>query len=434
MDVIRHRAHVGLAIELEHRHQLLLAEEWLNLEQAPRRRRRPKRWWVRPWLIPARRLEFGHYTRLMQELRVEDENAFTNYIRLPPQLFDELLQRIGPIIQKEETRLRKPLDAGLKLALTLRHMAAGDKFTTLHYGFRCGHSNIGQIVKEVCQALVEELKDEVMQLPRTQDDWRGIAQQFQDRWNVPHALGALDGKHIRIKKPPRSGSVYFNYKGYFSVVLLALVDADYKFLWIDTGGEGHQSDGQLFGLSNLKQCIDDSSINFPDDEPLPNDDQDMPYFILGDDAFALRTFLMKPYSRRGLNNETMVANYRISRGRRVVENAFGIMASRWRCFLGTLDQRPEAVRDLIEAAVVLHNLMRIRFPTIGNVEVDRDNDAHDVIPGAWREDVQLQDMPQPYARNRDSKAAKIQRDYLKAYFNSPAGSVPWQDRLAGLNN
>ena len=103
-------------------------------------------------------------------------------------------------------------------------------------------------MQEVCQAITQELKDEVMPLPRTQEDWNAIAQQFQDRWNVPHALGALDGKHIPIRKPHNSGSVFYNYKGFFSVVLLSPVGAGYKFIWIDTGGEGHQSDGQLFGV------------------------------------------------------------------------------------------------------------------------------------------------------------------------------------------
>ena len=420
-------------MELEYQHQLLVAENRKRREP-PRRQRRRKRWWVRPWLTPARRLEYGHYNRLMQELRVEDENSFTNYVRMPPQMFDELLQRITPVIQRQHTRLRPPLEAGLKLALTLRHLATGDRYPTLHYDFRCGRINVGVIVQEVCQAIIQELKDEVMPLPRTQEDWKAISQQFQDRWHVPHALGALDGKHIALKKPPKSGSLYYNYKGFFSVVLMALVDADYKFIWIDTGGQGRQSDGQIFGASKLKECIDDHTINFPDEEPLPNDDKDTPYFILGDDAFALRTFLMKPYSRRGLSDEMMVANYRISRGRRVVENGFGIMANRWRCFLGTLEQHPNTVRTLVETAVLLHNLMRIRFPAIGNTEVDHQDGNHNIIPGAWRADMQMHEVPHPYARNRDHQMAKIQRDYLTAYFNSAAGSVPWQERLAGLKN
>ena len=130
--------------------------------------------------------------------------------------------------------------------------------------------------------------------------------------------GALDGKHVAIRNPHNSGSVFYNYKGFFSVVLLAQVGADYKFIWIDTGGESHQSVGQLFGASELKECIDDNTITFPDSDPLPNADRHTPYYILGDDAFSLRMFFpMKPYGRRDLDNDMMVANYRICKGRRV---------------------------------------------------------------------------------------------------------------------
>ena len=66
--------------------------------------------------------------------------------------------------------------------------------------------------------------------PTDPEDWKKIEERFRNRWNVPHAVSALDGKHIAIKKPKKGGSEYFNYKAYFSVVLLPLVDEDYKFL------------------------------------------------------------------------------------------------------------------------------------------------------------------------------------------------------------
>ena len=108
-------------------------------------------WWVRPWLTPARRLEYGHYNRLMQELRVEDENAFAHYVRIPPHMFDELLNRISTVIQRRDTHMRPALHAGMKLAMTLRHLATGDQYHTLqclpmwlqHSGMECAGSLSG---------------------------------------------------------------------------------------------------------------------------------------------------------------------------------------------------------------------------------------------------------------------------------------------------
>ena len=76
----------------------------------------------------------------------------------------------------------------------------------------------------------------------------------------------------------------------------------------------------------LKKMIKDGTLKFPTLDPLGKG-QDLHYFLLRDDAFALMTWLVKPYSTTQLTLEERIANYRISRGRRVVENAFGILVS-----------------------------------------------------------------------------------------------------------
>ena len=139
---------------------------------------------------------------------------------------------------------------------------------------------------------------------------------------------ALDGKHVAIKKPPHGGSFYYNYKGFNSIVVIALVDAGYKFLYVDVGAEGGASDGGTWNHCTLHEAIETGRAVLPDPAPLPHDDRPLPYHIVGDDAFAMTTSLMKPYPHRSQNPRERIFSYRLSCARRVVENTFGILSQR----------------------------------------------------------------------------------------------------------
>ena len=194
--------------------------------------------------------------------------------------------------------------------------------------------------------------------PTDPEDWKKIEERFRNRWNVPHAVSALDGKHIAFKEPKKSGSEYFNYKGFFSLVLLALVHADNKFLWEHVGASGSSSDAQIFNCCKLKRKIENRTLELPPPEPLEPGGPDLHYFLLGDDSFALMPWLVKPYSGHQLTREERIANYRISRGRRVVEISFGILGKRFRMLLATIQQRPKVVSNIVLTCVVLHNMLK----------------------------------------------------------------------------
>ena len=372
------------------------------------RRRKARSVWIREWI--RRRSQFGVYEQLLEELRLEDVVSFKNFLRVDPVMFRELVDKLTPRLRKKDTWFRKAHPVGLKVAIALRYFASGDSYRSLMYSFRVPHNTISEIVVDVCNAIIAEYAEDVIQTPVDEGEWREVSNLFSSRWQFHHVLGALDGKHVAIRCPPGGGSKYFNYKGFHSVVLLGLVDADYKFIWVNIGAPGACSDAQIWNQSDLRQYIDDDKIHVPPAEPIPGDDKDIPYFIIGDDAFALKSWMMKPFSRTNMEHSERIFNYRLSRARRVVENAFGILANRFQCLLGTLKQSPDNVELIILSCVCLHNLMRITYPGDQNILLDHENEDHEIIPGAWRDEANLEDL-QVQRGNYQSRAAKEQRLY-----------------------
>ena len=146
------------------------------------------------------------------------------------------------------------------------------------------------------------------------DEWRSIAGRFEERWNFPLCCGALDGKHVVIKAPVHSGSQFYNYKGTFSLVLLAVVDAEYCFRVIDVGGYGRTSDGGILANSAFGAALQSGTLQLPADLPLPGADHrgPQPHVFVADEAFPLRKNLMRPFPGRNLARERRVFNYRLS--------------------------------------------------------------------------------------------------------------------------
>jgi len=125
--------------------------------------------------------------------------------------------------------------------LFYRYLATGIAFRQIAMSFRVSKTSVSSIVIEVCQAIWTTLRDVHMRKP-TIKDFENTADAFYNKWNFPNCIGSIDGKHIRVKCPNNSGSMYYNYKNFFSIVLLAIVDANYRFVLIDIGAYDKDSD------------------------------------------------------------------------------------------------------------------------------------------------------------------------------------------------
>ncbi|XP_058625881.1 uncharacterized protein LOC131536777 isoform X4 [Onychostoma macrolepis] len=223
-----------------------------------KRAARKKRLWVHETL--RSREQFGEF-RLAKELRSHSDR-FQVYFRLSREQFDSLLSRVGPRISRIHTNYREPVSSMERLAICLRYLATGDSYTTIASSYRVGISTVAGIVPDVSKAIWDSLVDEFLPVPETAD-WQEIALGFKERWNFPNCVDAMDGKHVVIQAPHNSGSQYFNYKGTYSVVLLAVVDARYLFRVVDVGAFGRNSDGETLAASAFGQALWEEKLHLP---------------------------------------------------------------------------------------------------------------------------------------------------------------------------
>jgi hypothetical protein len=249
--------------------------------------------------------------------------------------------------------------------------------------------------------------------PTSEEEWLKIAKGFNSTTNFPNLLGAIDGKHIEVFQPAHSGSLYFNYKHYFSLVLLAVCDSDFNFIFIDVGSYGKSADSQIYKNSTLYKMINEKSLNIPKARPLHSSGEPLPFTFIGDEAFGLEENMQRPYSGNNLPPKQRIYNYRLSRARRHIECAFGILANTWRILHRPLNMSIDLCEDIVKSCCVLHNFVRQRED---NYISPTTNDTQDTVGN-----------PIPSTRN---KTAHDIRDNFADYFVSDAGALPWQSKYA----
>ena len=306
----------------------------------------------------------------------------------------------------------------------LRFLAQGGSLQSLAWEYRVGKSTACNIVRDTCEAIWEVMCPIYVKAP-TARDWTSIAKGFWETWNMPNCLGAIDGKHVKLQCPKKAGSVFFNYKHSHSIVLMAVCNDKYEFTMVDIGAQGSQNDGGVFANSAFGQKLNSGGLGIPAPCVLPNSMITFPYYFVGDEAFPLKENLMRPFPGRFLDTFTKVFNYRLSRARRVIENSFGILASRWRIFHSTINASPETTETYVKASICLHNyIMRSNassYTPVGFVDSDDG-------PGRWRDELPAQNALQTIQRvgaNLSAQRVYALRNELRDYLNLE-GEVEWQ--------
>lgn len=199
---------------------------------------------------------------------------------------------------------------------------------------------------------------------------------------------------------------------------MALVDHDYCFTYINVGANGSASDGGIFKNCSIYNQLENGGF-------IPEGG-----VIVADAAFPLKTYLMKPYPGANLSFEEKIFNYRLSRARRIVENTFGILVSRFRIFEKAISTKIDTVDHIVYAACSLHNWLRKKSSAyLTTCSVDRDDiNTHSLIEGMWRNDVSALNSITQQGSNNSSLSARDKRTQYTNYFVNE-GKVPWQNNM-----
>ena len=302
-----------------------------------------------------------------------------------------------------------------------RHLATGSSFASMSAPFHMARNTIAKHVYETCEKLWTVLQPLEMPKP-SEEDWKQKAKRFGDLWDYPFAVGALDGKHIALVNPANSGSMFYNYKGFPSIVLMALSDADSCFTLVDCGQYGRVCDAGVFQNSKIYHLLEGNQLNIPNGFfKINTSDEQIPFMIVGDEAFPLKSYLMRPFAARTLNDARRIYNYRHSRARRSVECAFGILAKKFEVFQRPMRLQPDKAVVVTNAGTVLHNYVRRRD---GHLKDRTSTVQYETFPTQRDGFINLQ----PLRGTRFADDAVGLRDAIAIFFCDLQGSVDWQNQ------
>ena len=170
--------------------------------------------------------------------------------------FETVLKHINDLISPQKIQGgAHPTLSDERLALTLRFLATGESFQSLSFQFGISRVAVSSIIKSRCDIIVERMVPILISLPSFPNEWQKVVAKFKNHCNYPHAIDAIDGKNVVMKKPANCGSHYCNHKKSHSVILMAVTGPHYECVWADVTCNGRNTDSGMWNKSGLHQVI-----------------------------------------------------------------------------------------------------------------------------------------------------------------------------------
>ncbi|KAB0804470.1 hypothetical protein PPYR_01440 [Photinus pyralis] len=179
--------------------------------------------------------------------------------------FEEDIENLDILNHPDDADVGYIVDCDLDYPSEL-HESDRDSMKSVSYAFRVAPQTVSEIIAETCEAIWNSLREKVLLENPTEEDWKNISKDFELKWNFPHCIGAIDGKHVIIQAPPNSGSSHYNYKNSHSIILM--VDANMRFTLVDIGAPGRKSDSGVFRMSSIGMGLENNLLNVPKECPI----------------------------------------------------------------------------------------------------------------------------------------------------------------------
>uniref|UniRef100_A0A672HFQ1 DDE Tnp4 domain-containing protein n=1 Tax=Salarias fasciatus TaxID=181472 RepID=A0A672HFQ1_SALFA len=274
--------------------------------------------------------------------------------RVSEDTFQHLCEKVRPAVEKQNTTFRACVPLRKRVAVALWKLATNSEYRSISHLFGVSITTVCRCVQDFCDAARELLVLELIKSPDLHT-LQEMSAYFHSRWGLPQCVGAIDGSYIPIIAPQDFHCDYFNRKGWHSIILQVVVDGRGLFWSVSAGIPGSVHDARVLRLSSFQELVDHGSL-FPT-RTRDIGGVDVGYYILGDSAYPLQRWLMKPFlDTRRLTAGQQLLNRKISRARVVVENAFGRLKGRWRCLLKRNNSDLTLVKSMVLACCALHNL------------------------------------------------------------------------------
>ena len=250
-----------------------------------------------------------------------DDCHWLENFRMSKETFTYLCQQLKTI-EKKDSVMRKAIALEQRVAIALWRLATNGDYRTIAHLFGVSRSSVCVFVREVCQAIVSLLSPLYIQVPKG-DKLKAIVDGFKIKWGFPQCVGAIDGSHIPIVSPLHYPADYYNRKGWHSIILQAVIDHECRFWNVNVGWPGRVHDARVLTNSTLFEEAQKGRL-LPDTTEIIHG-VNVALVILGDPTYPLMPWLTKPYVQHyNICDACKTFNYRLSRARMVVENAFAI--------------------------------------------------------------------------------------------------------------